>query len=1155
VRINAPRDFVVNRRPIVLGSFVILLLAALAIWLASAGLTVRPQDVISSGSPSGPSAVLPPIASTPPGADGARAAASGGESTGAERARGREGRLRVTDGGAVPAGTRVIVRFDNPDYMAELPMREFMRLGPGASPDQYRKLFQSVRGKRKTGAAADVASDGTFRIDAPTEGRYFLDVESDTLYADTFSVFRATEPGPLVVRAVRGLSIRGVVLDGQGAGVPDARVLLASLDLPTPLEGSFTPREIHTTTGPDGRFVLKAVPARGRGTIAAMRRGFATSTVTMRHAEAAQSEVTLRLAPGGRIVGRVVDERFAPVAGARVDVAATHYVGFLLEIEQREPVITQASGSFEILDANPGRVRLHAEKAGLRPGDSLELEIRPNAVHDAGTIVLKRGHRLEGIVVDTEDKPVGGAKVSLSFAISGNPLESDPLTRMSDAAEATTDGGGTFSIDGLGKGPYDLEAKLPPFAPGVKRRHLIDEKPLKIRLRKPGAVEGTVRRASDGQAIANFDIEVYQMMTVGQGMPVPELAARQSFGAAPAAGAPKLPAGQFRVDGLAAGSYIVLVRAKGFAPLKFMDVSVKPAEPGVVDAELEPGAVLAGVVLDRATRRPLAGASLTRSTGFFDLFDPMKTKVVSDAEGKFRFEDLSGGDFAIVTQYSDYAPARTMIEKLAAGERRESLEIALGAGGAIEGTAYTEEGDAMANGYVSAFSLENSHMTQATLDAEGRFELTRLPAGSYTVNVFRGASLTDAMASNRAEMLRGMRSTAASVVDGETTRIVVGADAGKAVKVRGKVTLRGEPASGALVQAMPISSGDSSRGGSMRFTTTDKNGRFELSLPAGNVEFFIQKPGRIDASVRFARDVPDVPAWEVTPSLEMPLGSIEGVVRNFEGTALPEIVVRLRPESGATRSPLGTFGLVRTDEDGRFRFEHVDDGTYWVAAGGTFFNQENTQPLGQVSQRVEVRGSAEAASADFTLRPAGSIVGRVTSPNGTPIPGASMFLQTTDGRPVLTFSDVFSDSQGAFRARGIAPGSYRVIVRARGKGQKIVEPVSVSSGAEATVPIELNDGAPLTVRVTDAQGAPLLGASIRLTDASGVELSGLTGVTDLSDYFTEGSAPAAGEIRLGSLAPGDYRLRTSCLGYATVEQQVTITGSEPRLEKVALEKR
>src|SRR5262245_55844512 len=170
-----------RKHSVIIGSFVILLLIALAFTLGP----LRPGDDASESRAeqgAGPRVV----ASLPAVNEGARAKQEServvAETAPAPAGPMRAGRVRVLDGGPIPAGTRAVVRLDIPNCLADTSLNELMRMGFGRMMKAQRAVARNARLNIRTAASAEVSADGAFTIESPAQGAFYLELDSSALY-------------------------------------------------------------------------------------------------------------------------------------------------------------------------------------------------------------------------------------------------------------------------------------------------------------------------------------------------------------------------------------------------------------------------------------------------------------------------------------------------------------------------------------------------------------------------------------------------------------------------------------------------------------------------------------------------------------------------------------------------------------------------------------------------------------------------------------------------------------------------------------------------------------------------------------------------------------------------------------------------------------
>jgi PDZ domain-containing protein/carboxypeptidase family protein len=144
-----------------------------------------------------------------------------------------------------------------------------------------------------------------------------------------------------------------------------------------------------------------------------------------------------------------------------------------------------------------------------------------------------------------------------------------------------------------------------------------------------GSLFGHVRDARTNAAIAAFAIAVFRRDGV-----LATLVAPASF---------LDPAGAYQIDGLEPGTYEATAMAAGYAWSSYAVVQIGDS-PAEANFRLHAGARIAGVVTDDATRRPLAGATLSlegRRGSAPDLpVAPLSPEAESGPDGRFMLEHV-----------------------------------------------------------------------------------------------------------------------------------------------------------------------------------------------------------------------------------------------------------------------------------------------------------------------------------------------------------------------------------------------------------------------------------------------------------------------------------------------------------------------------------
>ncbi len=228
--------------------------------------------------------------------------------------------------------------------------------------------------------------------------------------------------------------IAGTVVDQDGKPVEGANVVCTDR------------ADLTTSTEKDGRFKL---PLGADGCKAvAMHPEFSPSRE--QRVDAGRT-TELRMGAGGSIEGLVVDERGAgvtPVLVAVESFVATGGAATAPKPNRRAKSFEAKNGSFTLAKLAPGKYVLTASAEGRPPAHSDPVDVESGRAVRGVKIILARGGRIAGRVVDHETKkPVPGAVVS---------LDSTTDSQANGVKNATTDEAGAFTLDGAPAGPFSL---------------------------------------------------------------------------------------------------------------------------------------------------------------------------------------------------------------------------------------------------------------------------------------------------------------------------------------------------------------------------------------------------------------------------------------------------------------------------------------------------------------------------------------------------------------------------------------------------------------------------------------------------------------------------------------------------------------------------
>ncbi|MEQ8763991.1 MAG: carboxypeptidase regulatory-like domain-containing protein [Planctomycetota bacterium] len=792
------------------------------------------------------------------------------------------------------------------------------------------------------------------------------------------------------------------------------------------------------------------------------------------------------------------------------------------------------AGSFE-------EVYLAAEADGLYQSEFFGID--PDAAESQRIqLSLHTGTPLRGRVTDRSDRPVAGATV-----LAGDVF--DPLSFATGAMgpmrsyETRTDRDGRFELLALPPaGQKYLKVLSKDFAryvetgipcqPGVPiERDIV--------LSRGAIVRGNVR--AGGEPVSGAEVEAHQ-----KGISPLDVVGRMEGMRETKTGAD----GSFVLDRLSSGGWKVRVDARGWLPSKELTVTLEEEQVEKIDFELEPGEVIAGIVINEASQ-PVAGATITpeRKRGMFELAGIERDirlqsvgKAVTDAEGRFRCAGLVEGTYTLQVQAGGYSDAkRSEIET-----GTEGVVIRLPLPGAIEGAVIS--GDLFEP--VADFTVEIPRKIDvpmaSAMQVPGRVERYRDAGGLFRIDGVEPGAVELEI---RAEGYVIAKVTDVVVVAGETTkgiRVVLQPGSRLAGRV---VDPSGEPVSGARLTTKTgmeryMSAFDASGNAS-----TDEQGRFEMAgLSPGTITVSVSHPDFAGASRRYTLETA-----QVIDDVEIVLstgGTIEGRLIDASG----------KPASGqmvfATQPGRVDFKRATSDEDGYFLLTGLTAGTYQVTAllglGGEA--EDILAAIGsQLTQTVELPEDGHefiefrASDKEGGIR----LTGRVTQA-GAPLETGLLMVTPAGGSQQPAASGTIGEN-GRFEVKGLQPGDYQIVIQGGpGLGDFVPFELKVAEDAvEIERDFDLPGGEIEGVVVSAASGAPLSGVRVLARDGEGAGVA----APGMKQAITD----AKGRFHFQSLKAGSYELVVGGSGFVgradvghEIVENVVVTGAKEDVGKIRL---
>lgn len=956
-------------------------------------------------------------------------------------------------------------------------------------------------------ARAKTDPEGRYRITALEPGRFSVVARAPGLFSTelrTFEIQTAATSRRIDLLLAPGSTFTGQVLDPDGKPVAAAQIDFfwhqagSRKHLDLAFSAIAASRRVPCQTDEQGRFVLEGLPADGVLAVYVQHPAWPPTITQDLYPDEKRGAgpQTIQLSRGGSLSFRILKEKDQDYLGpVKVTWRAAQPDGDRSHRPINPPPGTkemERTGNRWAADNLPvGFFKLQIIAPPYPPVEKDTVQFSAGGTLDLGEIRLDTGPAIHGQVLDA----------------SGQPLEKVLVKGVPRAVENTvavvTDSNGEFLLPDLDPG---AEYQVTPFSPNYGAveplRAKPDTEPLVFKLPLPASLKFRLSGGPSGKPVPWATIRLDRAASSppqDQEEPNPPLVK------------PQTGSGSFLFNDLRPGTYNLTVFARGFLPLRKMDVVLGSATTTDLGSlTMVAGATVQARVIEGTTHKPIAGVKIALegdrpfSGALGDDADGWKT----DLDGRFRLEGMPPGEQPFHASHPRFADTSFNVE-IEPGIPPGELTISLTTGGSIRGTYQNPKSGPLAVSAMLLAGIEGGKSAEA--DELGHFWFEHIRPGRYTLMVFPP---------EQGDQEQPPETIPVVVEEGKTLSLEFPLPQ-KGLWVEGIIRAGDQPQPGGMVWFQGKSL-------IMERTEADSEGRFKVKLPVPGPWLVASESDGLE-SVPVRVQVQDQPSQNI--EIEIPIGSLAGTVIDG-GTGAPLPGAEISTSHSETVEYQGiTFSLGNTasDQEGRFTLEHLSAGEHLLTVQKRGFGQEQIGP-------IKLKNAEQKGGLSAFLFPANRRLIRFEDENGQPISNAALLIPSCGPLAINSFP-ASSDPTGELELASFKDGTYDFLAVAEQYAPIIRSGVQIGPDLPP-VTITLARGVPLTILLLDSQKQPVPDATLILKTPDGLCLSAGIRLADLKSNNPLATGPD-GQTTIARLTPGEYLIEAEQDG-KTVKKKIIV---------------